>query len=180
VGGSGGAGGAGGAGGVGGTGGAGGGTSGAPCGGLPGQPCASGFYCDWGDNSCGSADQQGTCQPRPEVCPQIEMPVCACNGQVYGNDCEAAAAGQDVRDAGGCPAPQGQFGCGWRFCRKGQQYCERTRSDVGGVGDSYACRQLPISCTGSALGCACLAGVPCATMCQQSAGGDLMVTCAGG
>lgn len=51
---------------------------------------------------CGGVDQFGVCRPRPEVCREVYLPVCGCNGEDYGNACEAAAGGTDVAYVGVC------------------------------------------------------------------------------
>jgi len=56
------------------------------------------MYCHYG--SCNSTN--GQCAIQPEVCPKIYKPVCGCNSVTYGNDCEAAAAGQTVSHEGAC------------------------------------------------------------------------------
>jgi hypothetical protein len=67
------------------------------CGGLAGLVCGPAEYCDWSDVSfCGFTDQLGTCQPRPEVCPQDCPGVCGCDGAFYCNACIAASQGVDV------------------------------------------------------------------------------------
>lgn len=77
------------------------------CGGIAGLQCGRGQWCDYPDNAvCGAVDVLGTCKPRPEVCPQVYMPVCGCNAKTYGNACEAAADGVDVAHAGKCQARQ--------------------------------------------------------------------------
>jgi hypothetical protein len=45
----------------------------------------------------------GVCEERPVNCPDIFMPVCGCDGETYGNGCEAAAAGVSIRSEGACP-----------------------------------------------------------------------------
>jgi hypothetical protein len=46
----------------------------------------------------------GTCKRRPDVCPQYVLPVCACDGEVYNNECFAAVQGVDVSEHGNCPS----------------------------------------------------------------------------
>ncbi len=160
----------------GGTGGTGGGTV---CGGLAGIPCGADEYCDYQDDRCGADDGTGVCTPKPQGCPDIYMPVCACDGTVAGNACDANSQGQDISVLGGCTAPDGMFACGAGFCDKATSYCQRTTSDVGGYPDSFTCAPLPDACAGGAPTCACLAAEPCGNMCVEADGG-LTLTCPGG
>ena len=48
------------------------------------------------------AAQSGTCQPRPDACPDLWDPVCGCDGVSYSNRCEAARAGISVDYPGAC------------------------------------------------------------------------------
>jgi hypothetical protein len=145
------------------------------CGGFAGAQCAPGLACDWLDNSCGAADGQGTCTQQPQACPTVFDPVCACDGNTYGNECEALAAGFDVSLANGCPPPQNRFPCGWRFCPSKATYCSQVVGGAFGGPGSHSCVSLPSSC-GSTPSCACLSVQP-GCQCNQSAGGDLTVTC---
>ena len=61
--------------------------------------CASGFYCA---KTIGECDGTGECQQKPDVCPDVFMPVCGCDGNEYGNACEAAAVGVNVDINGPC------------------------------------------------------------------------------
>jgi len=73
------------------------------CGGLAGQMCPAGSYCNFPATAgCGFADQTGKCDDKPEICPAVIIPVCGCNGKTYNNSCEANRAGADVHTAGAC------------------------------------------------------------------------------
>jgi hypothetical protein len=66
------------------------------CGGLAGLQCDGNSYCDYAPAAhCGNADVQGTCQPRPQVCPQDCPGTCGCDGRFYCNACIAQSAGFD-------------------------------------------------------------------------------------
>ena len=73
------------------------------CGGFAGFVCRGNQWCDFPPGAaCGIGDVFGSCRARPEICTREFMPVCACNGQTYGNACQAAAAGFDVAYPGAC------------------------------------------------------------------------------
>lgn len=65
------------------------------------QGCAPKQYCKLAALKCGEKET-GTCVDRPQVCYKIYRPVCGCNDQTYGNDCEAASNGQNVASLGAC------------------------------------------------------------------------------
>jgi hypothetical protein len=156
-------------------------STGGPCGGKSGSVCESSQFCDFPDDICGAADGQGECTPKPDACPDNVDPVCACDGKVYNNACEAQAAGNDLKTLGGCAPPIGEFPCGSGFCAKDKEYCEVVISDVGGEPNSYSCKDLPANCTSmDPPQCACLSDVSCGTMCQAADSGGLTVTCPGG
>lgn len=56
-------------------------------------------YCD---KPTGNCDGVGLCAERPEVCVYLWDPVCGCDGNTYGNACEAAAAGVSIDHEGEC------------------------------------------------------------------------------
>lgn len=149
------------------------------CGGFTGAQCAPDEYCDYATDSCGVADEIGTCRLLPGPCPDLYSPTCACDGMVYGNPCSAAGAGFDVNSNGGCKAPMGQFSCGSSFCEVGGSYCRRNISDIGGEPSSYECVAVPPAC-GNKASCACLANVACGSSCSDSGDGGFVVTCSGG
>jgi len=72
------------------------------CGGIAGIPCDDGEFCQFPDGTCDISDNQGICQPIPQVCPLIFDPVCGCDGVTYGNRCVAAMAGVSIDHEGPC------------------------------------------------------------------------------
>lgn len=80
------------------------------CGGLTveAQSCNAGQFCQWASaDMCGAADAPGVCSYKPDVCNKLFAPVCGCDGQTYGNACEAHASGTSVAKSGTCvPAPK--------------------------------------------------------------------------
>ena len=165
---------------TGGSGGAGGSTMfGGSCGGIAGMPCDVSQYCNFDDDKCGGDDSPGTCTDKPGPCPDVYDPVCACDGQAYGNACEAAAAGVDLSLLAACPTPDFTFPCGPLFCEVGQELCQIQLSDVADEPDSYKCDPLPPNCAVDGATCACLADVACSESCVLENGG-FTLTCPGG
>lgn len=148
------------------------------CGGLGGGTCAANEFCDYPDDICGADDGTGVCRPRPEGCPDVEMPVCGCDGSSFGNSCEANSSGNDVNRLGGCPAPPETFACGFRFCPT-FQYC-RVIIDDTGMPPAYECADFPDPCDGGGRDCTCVAGEACGDMCEMDGDGNVTVTCPGG
>jgi len=73
------------------------------CGGFAGMTCGAHEFCQLKTGVCFTPDMQGRCATRPDACSQkIHRPVCGCNGQTFGNDCERMMAGQSKRHNGKC------------------------------------------------------------------------------
>src|SRR5690606_20803932 len=121
------------------------------CGGLAGLTCADGFYCHYEqDQTCGAADQMGTCVAMPEACIEVFAPVCGCDGQTYSNSCFAASAGVSVLHDGECEEPIGGAGeCGGFLgltCGEGE-YCRYEVSEMCGAADHLgSCEARPEAC----------------------------------
>lgn len=61
--------------------------------------CRGGTYCAKPVGMCGGS---GMCAAIPRACPDVYAPVCGCDGNTYGNGCEAASAAMNIRDTGEC------------------------------------------------------------------------------
>jgi hypothetical protein len=76
------------------------------CGGFRpvGSPeCDTGLFCQHQAGAlCGAADAPGECVLIPDFCAEIFDPVCGCDGQTYGNACEAAANLTGIFELGAC------------------------------------------------------------------------------
>ncbi|MBC8073708.1 MAG: hypothetical protein IAG13_35635 [Deltaproteobacteria bacterium] len=144
--------------------------------------CAGDAFCDYGSASgWPSCGEKGICVAFPEACDEIDLPLCGCDGVLYDNACEAAAAGVGTQGAAGCTAPAGRFACGFEFCESGTAFCEHV---IGhGQPESWDCRAL--ACTGDLEGCACITDPsPCGDphyfpgqFCSGVANGGTELTC---
>ncbi len=137
-------------------------------------PCAPDQYCRYALGSCATAPDLGTCQPRPESCPEIFSPVCACDGETYDNDCQARLQGVDLAASGACTSARGSSGylpCGGdSACNAPFAYCQVL--PVSGVGQ-YSCELLSDACMGqldtAAAPCDCFPiDTPCLEACSAS------------
>ena len=77
------------------------------CAGPQNTICDEGFYCKFTDtlgspDVCGANNATGVCVKQPEVCTEEFNPVCGCDGKLYGNLCDAEAAGQSLRPITDC------------------------------------------------------------------------------
>lgn len=150
-----------------------------PCGGPAALTCGLETFCDYQPSYCGGDGALGMCRLTPDDCYDVYRPVCACDGNVYANDCEANAARQDLNWLGGCPTPTAMYPCGVGFCDAGWLYCRLSLSDVAGWDHEYGCYSYPPSC-GASPTCDCLIDEPCGQWCTDDGSGNLTLTCPGG
>lgn len=69
----------------------------------PGElTCPDGQYCAGGLGKCPGEAQFGRCAARPDACTNVYKPVCGCDGETYGNACQAAAVGVSIASQGEC------------------------------------------------------------------------------
>ena len=95
----------------------------AGCGGARERACADGLVCDRSQHlQCGD-DLRGVCvEPRNNPCPGVFAPVCGCDGQTYGNDCERRGAYVALDHEGECARPVGNCGGANQVeCGRGQR-----------------------------------------------------------
>jgi hypothetical protein len=71
------------------------------CGGFIGLRCAKGLWCDPKPGVCG-ADVPGRCVRVPQICSDLYMPVCGCNGRTFSNDCWRIMNKEPKRRNGQC------------------------------------------------------------------------------
>ncbi len=69
---------------------------------MDNSQCAPAEFCA---KAVGDCDGVGQCSVRPEICLDVWIPVCGCDGNTYSNDCYAARVGVNVAYDGHCAAP---------------------------------------------------------------------------
>ena len=115
------------------------------CGGIAGVRCPVGEFCELPEGECQIADNQGTCVPIPELCPEIFDPVCGCDGTTYGNDCERLRAGAQKAHDGACEQQGICGGIAGILCDEGQ-FCEFPPNTCDVVDNAGTCVTIPEAC----------------------------------
>jgi len=93
------------------------------------RPCTTEAECHKNEAcvkaACGATS--GTCERRPDVCPNDGAPVCGCDGISYWNDCLRRQAGVAAATQGACPIDSGAP-CGGKMnapCANARASCAR-------------------------------------------------------
>ncbi len=66
------------------------------------------MFCDHKPGTCALIGGTGKCVQTPSFCPmakshpRVILPVCGCNGETYGNDCERIKAKEQKAHNGRC------------------------------------------------------------------------------
>jgi len=103
---------------------------------------------DGGRIACDTVSEDEPCTPEGSFCETECDPCSFCNVLT-------CTEGVWTRVEAFPPPPEACFDCapGGLRCLRGSAYCSVQISDVGGVPDSYSCRDVPMDCSPVTCGC---------------------------
>jgi len=132
------------------------------CAGPKGLKCNPSQYCATAEpGRCPDKSNYGLCAPRPNICPQVVLPVCGCDGVTYNNSCVAAAAGVAVAKNGECkPKPTFCGGIAGIPCPEGQTCIDDPSDDCDPKHGGADCGGICVGDPKPAF-CGGIAGIPC-------------------
>lgn len=145
----------------------------APCT-MGGVLCPAGQYCDFADDLCGSGIITGTCVPVPD-CGTLGVDyICTCKMQAVKTTCPGGnSTGVDWYRKGGCDAAVAggnYFGCGYRYCVRGKEFCNSSSG-----GSQFECVSYKSTCMTDSCQCASMLAPSCT--CDGSPDAGILMTC---
>lgn len=106
---------------------------------LANSDCTTDDFCKKLKGDC---EGYGSCEPRPEICILVYIPVCGCDGQTYSNECAAAANGVNIAHDGVCQPPPPDTCKDNRQCGT-DEYCSKVEGECKSAG---TCQAKPMVC----------------------------------
>jgi hypothetical protein len=135
------------------------------------EDCPADEYCN---KPIGDCDGAGECAPVPDLCQDVWMPVCGCDGVTYSNGCYAHRVAVNVAYEGECPG-----GCfdnddcaADEYCLTPPAACDGPGECVPRLGDEIQCLDVwdPVcGCDGQTYSNGCYAAKACVSVDYEGA-----------